>query len=152
LKNDEFPFFFSFSFHFPTKEMEMKKERRVPEWVFKGISTVCSPLVGEADGFDEIHAGAAARIEDDDVLAGKGGPAASGQLSASRERWASTPAPRARACEGSGTEQEILMCVVTRLEIGKVKSIALEHDPGAFIMFHPLSDVSGGVHRKRLGV
>ncbi len=52
----------------------------------------------------------------------------------------------------SGTEQEILMCVVTRLEIGKVKSIALEHDPGAFIMFHPLSDVSGGVHRKRLGV
>ncbi len=52
----------------------------------------------------------------------------------------------------SGTEQEILMCVVTRLEIGKIKSIALEHDPGAFIMFHPLSDVSGGVQRKRLGV
>ena len=51
----------------------------------------------------------------------------------------------------SGADQEILMCVVTRLEIGKVKSIALEHDPGAFIMFHPLSDVSGGVHRKKLG-
>jgi len=49
----------------------------------------------------------------------------------------------------SGTEQEILMCVVTRLEIGKVKSIVLEHDKSAFIMFHPLSDVSGGVHRKK---
>ncbi len=49
----------------------------------------------------------------------------------------------------SGAEQEILMCVVTRLEIGKVKAIAIEYDPGAFIMFHPLSDVSGGVHRKK---
>lgn len=51
----------------------------------------------------------------------------------------------------SGEEQEILMCVVTRLEIGKVKSIVLEHDRRAFIMFHPLSDVSGGVHRKKGG-
>jgi uncharacterized membrane-anchored protein YitT (DUF2179 family) len=49
----------------------------------------------------------------------------------------------------SGAEQEILMCVVTRLEIGKVKSVALQHDKDAFIMFHPLSDVSGGVHRKK---
>jgi len=49
----------------------------------------------------------------------------------------------------SGAEQEILMCVVTRLEIGKVKSIVLEYDQNAFIMFHPLSDVSGGVHRKK---
>lgn len=51
----------------------------------------------------------------------------------------------------SGAEQEILMCVVTRLEIGKVKAVALEHDKAAFIMLHPLSDVSGGVHRKKLG-
>ena len=51
----------------------------------------------------------------------------------------------------TGAEQQILMCVVTRLEIGKVKSIVLEHDKAAFIMFHPLSDVSGGVHRKKLG-
>jgi uncharacterized membrane-anchored protein YitT (DUF2179 family) len=49
----------------------------------------------------------------------------------------------------SGAEQEILMCVVTRLEIGKVKSIVLERDRNAFIMFHSLSDVSGGVHRKK---
>ena len=55
-----------------------------------------------------------------------------------------------KGCGGvSGTEQEILMCVVTRLEIGKVKTIVLEHDANAFIMFHPLSDVSGGVHRKK---
>ena len=49
----------------------------------------------------------------------------------------------------SGADQEILMCVVTRLEVGNVKSIVLEHDRAAFIMFHPLSDVSGGMHRKK---
>ena len=49
----------------------------------------------------------------------------------------------------SGADQEILMCVVTRLEIGKVKTIVLEHDHAAFIMVHPLSDVSGGVHRRK---
>ena len=51
----------------------------------------------------------------------------------------------------SGAEQEILMCVVSRMEIGKVKAIVLEYDPGAFLMFHPLSDVSGGMHRKTAG-
>jgi uncharacterized membrane-anchored protein YitT (DUF2179 family) len=49
----------------------------------------------------------------------------------------------------SGADQEILMCVVTRLEIGTIKSIVEAHDRGAFTMVHPLSDVSGGVHRKR---
>ncbi len=49
----------------------------------------------------------------------------------------------------SGADQEILMCVVTRLEIGKVKSIVKEHDRAAFIMVHSLSDVSGGMHRKK---
>lgn len=49
----------------------------------------------------------------------------------------------------SGADQEILMCVVTRMEIGKVKTIVLEHDRAAFIMVHPLSDVSGGVHRRK---
>lgn len=48
----------------------------------------------------------------------------------------------------TGAEQEILMCVVTRLEIGKVKTIVQEHDRKAFVMVHPLSDVSGGMHRK----
>ncbi len=49
----------------------------------------------------------------------------------------------------SGAEQDILMCVVTRLEIGQIKAIITAHDPAAFTMVHPLSDVSGGVHRKK---
>ncbi len=45
----------------------------------------------------------------------------------------------------SGTEREILYCVVTRLEVGKVKAIAKGIDPGAFIVFHPLAGAEGGV-------
>jgi uncharacterized membrane-anchored protein YitT (DUF2179 family) len=41
-------------------------------------------------------------------------------------------------------EQEILYCVVTRLEIGKVKAIARALDAGAFITAHSLADVEGG--------
>ena len=44
-----------------------------------------------------------------------------------------------------GAEQNILYCVVTRLEIGKVKSIVREHDPRAFVVFHPLAGVEGGL-------
>jgi uncharacterized membrane-anchored protein YitT (DUF2179 family) len=50
----------------------------------------------------------------------------------------------------SGEEQDILYCVVTRLEIGKVKSIVKAHDETAFIVFHPLADVEGGVVKKRM--
>jgi len=49
----------------------------------------------------------------------------------------------------SGAEQDILYCVVTRLEIGKVKAIAREVDPSAFIVFHPLSGAEGGVVKGR---
>jgi uncharacterized membrane-anchored protein YitT (DUF2179 family) len=49
----------------------------------------------------------------------------------------------------SGAEQDIVYCVVTRLEIGKVKGIAREVDPAAFIVFHPLSGAEGGVVRTR---
>jgi uncharacterized membrane-anchored protein YitT (DUF2179 family) len=50
----------------------------------------------------------------------------------------------------SGEDQEILYCVVTRLEIGKVKSIVRRLDPGAFVTTHALGDVDGGmVKRKR---
>jgi uncharacterized membrane-anchored protein YitT (DUF2179 family) len=49
----------------------------------------------------------------------------------------------------SGAEQKILYCVVTRLEIGKIKSLTRELDPGAFIVSHPLADVEGGVVKKR---
>jgi uncharacterized membrane-anchored protein YitT (DUF2179 family) len=48
----------------------------------------------------------------------------------------------------TNAEQEILYCVVTRLEIGKVKSIVRALDPGAFIVSHPLADVDGGVVKR----
>ncbi len=49
----------------------------------------------------------------------------------------------------TGADREILLCVVTRLEIGKVKSIVHDLDPTAFIMVHPLADVIGGVQKRR---
>src|SRR3954452_19730773 len=48
----------------------------------------------------------------------------------------------------TGAEQDILYCVVTRLEIGKVKSIARAVDPHAFIVSHPLADAEGGVVKR----
>jgi uncharacterized membrane-anchored protein YitT (DUF2179 family) len=45
-------------------------------------------------------------------------------------------------------EQEILFCVVTRLEIGRVKTLIGEIDPAAFIVVHPLSDAQGGVIKR----
>ncbi len=48
----------------------------------------------------------------------------------------------------SGTEVDILYCVVTRLEIGKVKGIAHDIDQSAFVVFHPLSGVDGGRIKK----
>jgi uncharacterized membrane-anchored protein YitT (DUF2179 family) len=48
----------------------------------------------------------------------------------------------------SDTEQDILYCVVTRLEIGSVKRAAIEIDGKAFILVHALADVQGGVIKK----
>ena len=45
-------------------------------------------------------------------------------------------------------EQDILYCVVTRLEIGKIKSIARRIDESAFIVSHGLADVEGGVVKR----
>ncbi len=45
----------------------------------------------------------------------------------------------------TGVEQEILYCVVTRLEIGKVKTIVRAVDPHAFVVSHP----AGGRGRRR---
>jgi uncharacterized membrane-anchored protein YitT (DUF2179 family) len=45
-------------------------------------------------------------------------------------------------------EQDILFCVVTRLEIGRVRSLVAEYDPSAFVVVYPLSDVHGGVIKK----
>lgn len=48
----------------------------------------------------------------------------------------------------SDTEQDILFCVVTRLEIGRVKTMVREVDDGAFIVVHPLADAEGGVVKR----
>jgi len=49
----------------------------------------------------------------------------------------------------SGAERQILYCVVTRLEIGKIKTLVRECDPDAFIVSHALSGAEGGVVKKR---
>jgi uncharacterized membrane-anchored protein YitT (DUF2179 family) len=46
-------------------------------------------------------------------------------------------------------EHSILFCVVTRLEIPKLKSVAARIDDSAFIVIHPISDASGGVVKRR---
>ncbi len=48
----------------------------------------------------------------------------------------------------SGEDQEILYCVVTRLEIGKVKAIVRGLDPAAFVTSHPLAGVDGGMVKR----
>ncbi|HKP37669.1 MAG TPA: YitT family protein [Pyrinomonadaceae bacterium] len=48
----------------------------------------------------------------------------------------------------SDSEQEILFCVVTRLEIHNVKKVVEEIDPTAFVTTHALSDVQGGLIKK----
>jgi len=49
----------------------------------------------------------------------------------------------------SGRERDILYCVVTRLEIGKVKAIVRAIDPDAFIVYHALAGAEGGVVKTR---
>jgi len=49
----------------------------------------------------------------------------------------------------SAEDQDILLCVVTRLEIGRVKSIVRKLDPGAFVTTHALADVDGGMVKRR---
>lgn len=48
----------------------------------------------------------------------------------------------------SDSEQDILFSVVTRLEIGRVKTAAYQIDGDAFIVIHPLADAEGGVIKK----
>jgi uncharacterized membrane-anchored protein YitT (DUF2179 family) len=44
--------------------------------------------------------------------------------------------------------QDILYCVVTRLEIGNIKDVVKEIDPTAFVTTHSLSDVKGGLIKR----
>lgn len=46
-------------------------------------------------------------------------------------------------------EKELLYCIVTRLEVAKLKSIVHEHDPSAFIAIEHVADVMGGRFNKR---
>ena len=48
----------------------------------------------------------------------------------------------------SGDEQAILYCVVTRLEIGKVRGIVKSIDAAAFVAYHALANAEGGVVKK----
>jgi len=51
----------------------------------------------------------------------------------------------------TGEDREVLYCVVTRLEIGRVIRIVDRFDSAAFVVQHPLADVRGGVvHRHAL--
>jgi uncharacterized membrane-anchored protein YitT (DUF2179 family) len=47
-------------------------------------------------------------------------------------------------------EQDILFCVVTRLEIPKVKSAVKKIDEAAFIAIHRITDARGGVMKKQV--
>lgn len=51
----------------------------------------------------------------------------------------------------SGDERDILNCVVTRLEVGKVKAIVRDCDPDAFLTLHALTGAVGGVVRPQGG-
>lgn len=46
-------------------------------------------------------------------------------------------------------DQEILYCVVTRLEVGRVASIVRAFDESAFVTSHALADVQGGMVKHR---
>ena len=48
----------------------------------------------------------------------------------------------------SDADQDVLYCVVTRLEIGRVKAVVRVIDRAAFVIIHSLSDAEGGVVRK----
>src|SRR6185295_2187565 len=48
----------------------------------------------------------------------------------------------------SHDDQDILYCVVTRLEIGRVKNVVAEFDSEAFMVVHGLGSAEGGVIRR----
>jgi uncharacterized membrane-anchored protein YitT (DUF2179 family) len=50
----------------------------------------------------------------------------------------------------TGAEKDILYCVVTRLEIGRVKAIVRDVDANAFVVFHPLAGAEGGMVKRTI--
>ncbi|WP_460894789.1 YitT family protein [Rufibacter soli] len=49
----------------------------------------------------------------------------------------------------SGDEVDILYCVVTRLEVQRLKVLISELDPSAFLIMQSINDTSGGMIKKR---
>jgi len=49
----------------------------------------------------------------------------------------------------TGEDKDILYCVITRLEIAKLKGVVREIDRTAFIVMHPLASAEGGVLKTR---
>lgn len=50
----------------------------------------------------------------------------------------------------TGSKKESLSCVVTRLEMIKLKKLIFDIDRGAFIIVHPVSLVTGGIVTKHI--
>lgn len=48
------------------------------------------------------------------------------------------------------TEQDVLFCVITRLEITRIKTIVAEWDDAAFVVMLPVGETSGGVVKRRV--
>ena len=49
----------------------------------------------------------------------------------------------------TGEDKQVLYCVVTRLEVVKLKEIALEKDEAAFVTINPVHDIVGGRFKKK---
>lgn len=49
----------------------------------------------------------------------------------------------------TGDDKQVLYCVVTRLEVVKLKEIALEKDESAFVTINPVHDIVGGRFKKK---
>lgn len=49
----------------------------------------------------------------------------------------------------TGADKQVLYCVVTRLEVVKLKDIAMEKDENAFVTINPVHDIVGGRFKKK---
>lgn len=49
----------------------------------------------------------------------------------------------------TGADKQVLYCVITRLELVKLKEITLEKDENAFVTINPVHDIVGGRFKKR---
>ncbi len=49
----------------------------------------------------------------------------------------------------TSADQEVIYCVVTRLELTRLQTLTHEVDPAAFIVISPVHEVSGGVVKQR---